>query len=133
MTLKELSQLYYLKKEIKKYEQRLDIAQTRATRATSDPTATIITRGKSSSKEEVYAETEEEIKKCIDNLRIKCKREELKIIKYIETIPDSLTRSIFNLRFIELKTWLQVANALGGNNTEDSVKKICYRYLDTHT
>lgn len=51
------------------------------------------------------------------------------IIKYINAIDDDQTRLVFRLRFIRCLTWREVAVILSGGNTEDSVKKICYRYL----
>ena len=49
---------------------------------------------------------------------------------YIDNIPDSLTRQIISLRYINNLTWEQVAESIGGNNTEDSVRMICNRFLD---
>ena len=34
------------------------------------------------------------------------------------------------LRFIHQKTWQEVANAIGGKETEYSVKHTCYRYVE---
>ena len=48
---------------------------------------------------------------------------------YIENCNDSLTRQILSLYYIEGYTWDQVAARVGGGNTEDTVKKIAYRYL----
>ena len=58
-----------------------------------------------------------------------CIHERARLERYIAEIPDSLTRQIFTLRFINGLPWAQVAYSIGGN-TEDSVKKICYRYLN---
>lgn len=52
-----------------------------------------------------------------------------KLIKYICSIPDNQTRLIFYLRFVEGLKWNNIADQIGGNNTEDSVKKRCYRYI----
>ena len=54
---------------------------------------------------------------------------EAEIIEFIEGIEDDHTRTIFRLRFIRFMSWSDVADTVGGN-TEDSVKKICYRYFD---
>ena len=63
-------------------------------------------------------------------LEARCDRERRKLEKYIGTINDDQTRMIFRLRFIRCMTWPQVAEALGGRNSADGVKHICYRYLN---
>lgn len=50
--------------------------------------------------------------------------------KFIYSIPDSHIRRIINLRLIEDMTWQQVANRLGGGNTEIGVKQAFYRYMN---
>jgi len=49
--------------------------------------------------------------------------------RYIQFGEDSLIRQILELRFIKGFKWNKVADDIGGNNTEDSVKKAFYRYL----
>lgn len=49
---------------------------------------------------------------------------------YIEKIPDSLTRQIISLKYINGLGWKQVAEHIGGNNTKDSVRMICDRFLN---
>lgn len=49
------------------------------------------------------------------------------VMGFIAEIPDSMTRQIFELRFVAAHTWLQVAAKTGG--TEDSVRKTVERYL----
>lgn len=48
---------------------------------------------------------------------------------YIENIDDSLIRQIISLRYINGLTWDQVAASIGGNNTADSVRMLCDRFL----
>lgn len=50
--------------------------------------------------------------------------------EYIESIGDSRMRRIVRMRFIDKMTWNQVASRIGGNNTEDSIKKAFYRFID---
>lgn len=57
-------------------------------------------------------------------------RSEVMVAAYIQTIEDSLTRMIFRLRFIRGMAWKEVAAAIGGRNTENGVKNICYRYME---
>lgn len=56
-------------------------------------------------------------------------RSEEVVAAYIGTIEDSQTRMIFRLRYIHGMAWKEVAAAVGGRNTENSVKSVCYRYI----
>lgn len=49
---------------------------------------------------------------------------------FISKINDSHVRRIINLRIIEKQSWLKIAEKIGGGNTEDSVKKIFYRFIE---
>ena len=57
-------------------------------------------------------------------------RSESAIVAFISTIGDLQARTIFRLRFLGGMSWKEVAEATGGGNTEGSVQKICYRYLE---
>lgn len=59
-----------------------------------------------------------------------CLYERNRLERYIASVPDSLTRQIMTLRFVDGKSWAAVAMTIGGGNTEDGVKKICYRYVN---
>lgn len=51
------------------------------------------------------------------------------IMPFIQGIDDDQTRMIFRLRFLRGLTWKEVAAVVGGRNSEESVKMVCYRYL----
>ena len=65
------------------------------------------------------------------------KASEGQIMPFIQGIDDDQTRLIFRLRFLRgwgclrLRglAWKEVAAVIGGRNSEDSVKMVCYRYL----
>lgn len=57
----------------------------------------------------------------------RCVEEYETVMAFIASIPDSVTRQIFELRFVFAHTWPQVAAKTGG--TEDSVRKTVERYL----
>lgn len=65
----------------------------------------------------------------IEAIEIRVKKSELFVASYIDKIPDIQTRMVFRLRFCRGYQWKEVARMLGGGNSEDSVKKVCYRYL----
>ena len=52
------------------------------------------------------------------------------VLDFIESIEDSHVRMIITYRFIENYSWLKVAEAMGGGNTEDSVRKSFERFLE---
>ena len=50
--------------------------------------------------------------------------------EFIASVDDSRMRRIITLRFIDNLSWNKVADRIGGNNTEDSVKKAFYRFME---
>lgn len=54
---------------------------------------------------------------------------EAAVTEFIKSIENDQTRTIFRLRFLRGLTWAEVAYIIGGRNTEDGVKSVCYRYL----
>lgn len=53
-----------------------------------------------------------------------------KVEEFIASLEDSRMRRIINLRFIEGLSWNKVADRIGGGNTEDSIKKAFYRFME---
>ncbi len=50
--------------------------------------------------------------------------------QFISTIKDSLTRRIVRLRVMDGMQWGDVADKIGGMNTENSVKQIYHRFFE---
>lgn len=129
MTLKELSQLYYLDREIKLDRERLaelrsDLMNPKSPSYDGMP--------KSPNPDPAMERCVAEIADLEAIIQAKIEQriyERSRLERYIADIPDSLTRQIFQLRFINGLTWLQIAESVGGNNTEASVKMTCYRYI----
>jgi len=48
---------------------------------------------------------------------------------YIASIEDSFMRRLVSFRVVDGLKWEEVAVKMGGNNTEDSVKKAFYRFV----
>lgn len=157
MTLKELSQLYYLNREIemdRKRLQRIDeeLAEMEDEEeeivSPSSPSFTGMPRGSSDgNKLERAAEDlwelhqniqakkalHEEIAATIRRKQTQCLAEQAKLERYITTLPNSLLRMIFTYRFINGLPWALVSECVGMDTTEDSVKKLCYRFLKGKT
>ena len=51
------------------------------------------------------------------------------ILAFVGTVADPLGRMILSLRYINGLSWTQVAAHIGGDNTEDSVRKYHDRHL----
>lgn len=128
MTKKELSQLYYLNKEIKDLRSRILELECAATGSSTGITG--MPRSYDlANKVCRYTVEISELKDLLENQLRKCIYELKRLNEFIETIEDSQVRIILSLRYIKGLTWRQVALNIGGGNTEDGVKKIAYRYI----
>ena len=129
MTSKQLDQIYYLTKEKRMWENRLrELPDITAVRYDS---IGVSNSGISSPVQQI-AEQREKIREIISAKLVEISFVEREILEYICSIDDSLMRQIMTHRHIELKSWPQVANAIGGNNTADSVRMAHDRYLKDH-
>jgi len=128
MTLKELSQLYYLNREIEKDKERLADLRSRAAGFSPSSLSGPPHGNGSGSKIERIIEDIVDLEAIILAKQEACIHERNRLEHWIADIDDSLLRMIFALRFVDCLSWRQVAFHIG-NNTEDSVKKACYRYL----
>ena len=70
---------------------------------------------------------EREIRMEVQDLEERRKR----LHDFIRVLPNVRIRIIMSLRFIDQLTWTDVAAKIGGRETEDTVKKACYRYLES--
>lgn len=52
-----------------------------------------------------------------------------RVYRFIDSIGDYYIHMIFRLRFLRGLSWKEIAGIVGGGNTEDGVKSVCYRYL----
>lgn len=131
MTLKELSQLYYLNREIAADQKRLDELNGMIGAPSTPPLSDMprAPHGVESKVERLAAEIVD-LQAIIAARQIQCIHERARLERWISDIPDSLTRQIFTLRFAECMSWAQAAGAIGAGNTPDRAKKICYRYID---
>ena len=129
MTIRELSQLYYLRREIEADQRRLEELETAAA-SPGIPRYDGMPRGPGYGDpvSRLVAEIVE-LKEMIAAKQLECIRERRRLEEYIARIPDSLTRQIFTLRFVEGRSWAGTAMGVGGGNTEESVRQRAYRCL----
>lgn len=132
MTIKELSQLYYLKREIEDCEKKL--IELEAQRGVSALVVDDMPHGKGPAKSQVERLAAEivDLKAILHAKRIECIHEKNRLERYISAISDSFTRQIFEHRFADCMSWPEVAKHIGGATVmdESTVRKICYRYLE---
>ena len=128
MTVQELSQLYYLNILISKNEERLEELRDQLTSTTSKLTGMPGKPGASDNIGDTVPEIVDLMRR-IEAEKAAQVKEKAKLENYLISIEDAQTKLSFTLRFVELKSWAEVAAEIGGNNTEESVKKTCYRYL----
>lgn len=130
MTLKELSQLYYLNREIERDQERLEKLRASAS-APRAPNYDGMPKSPSfENRLERYIAEIVDLEAIIQAKITQCLHERARLERYIAEIPDSLTRQIFQLRFINGLTWVQIAFSVGGGNTEEGVRKRVYRHLE---
>lgn len=128
MNLKDLSQLYYLNREIE-----ADMERLARLKAKTLPGIQILTgmpkAPGTADKTAQYAAEISDLRGIIEAKQRQCIYERSRLERYIADIPDSLTRQIFTLRFVNGLRWDQVAACIGGGNTADSCRMAVRRYL----
>lgn len=130
MTKEQLGQYKCLCLEIKELENRLNNLKTQE----------VTDKVLASASDFPYNQYELKIKgyeddKYIEKIRVRlirririCKKLRLEIEEFIEGIEDSRTRLVFQLRYIEGKSWLYISRQLGSSN-ESYSRMIHNRYL----
>lgn len=130
MTLQELSQYFKLQEQLARDEEILE-----SLRATACPGAQVLTgmphapgvRDKVGDLAVEIADMESQV----ERLQERVAQAEIRVSDFISTIENDQTRMVFRLRFLRCLTWGEVAAVIGGRNTENGVKSICYRYLES--
>lgn len=148
MNKEEMSQLVHLQKEVKMLENEKEkISQAiknmgnttigAATGSNSEfpyqPKSFLFSGSqiKTIDKAEYFAKRQQliELKKLISEKENECLNTYSKTICEINRIEDSFIRLILRYRYIDMCTWAEVADKIGGNNTEDSVRMAAKRFL----
>jgi len=129
MTKKELSQLYYLNREIEEMQNRLKELETIAISCTANITGMPYASG-IADKIGVYAAEIADLKSLLDINLKKCFYELNRLNRYINSIDDSEMRLILSLRYINGLSWQQVAFCIGGGNSDKSIQMMVNRFLN---
>ena len=128
MTVRELSRLYYLNKLIERDTLRLSELHSHLQQGGMNFDGMPRNSSPKNMMEEIIPliiEIEERIRKEQEDYI----KERMEIESFIHSVEDYQIRLILSYRFVDLLTWNQTARMIGGNNTEDSVRKMCYRFL----
>lgn len=128
MTLKELSQLYYLNREIEMDKRRLQELEVKALPGSQVLTGMPHTPGVKDKVGEYAAEIAD-LRGIIEAKHQQCLYERSRLERYISSIDDSLLRQIFTYRFINGLPGGRWPPASAGN-TEDGCRKAVQRYLE---
>ncbi len=129
MTLKELSQLYYLRREIEMDKRRLQELEAKAVPGSQVLTGMPHSAAVVDKVGDCAAEIAD-LRGLIEAKHQQCLYERSRLERYIAGIDDSSLRQIFTYRFINGLPWKQVAACVGGGNTEDGCRKAVKRYLE---
>ena len=128
MTRKELEQIYYLNKELRMWERELE--RQRGKSLIQSPLPSAVHGSEISDKVGSLAEKRVDLERLVQDKQAEIQQLKDKAVEYINTIPDSLTRQIIYYRCVSLFSWRRVAHEVGGDNTEESVKKTYYRFFE---
>lgn len=127
MTRRELSQLYYLRREINSDRERLAKLEAAATSASP---SNVGGRGSGTPTDRTSLAVEiASLKSLIYDKICREEKELLRLMNYISGVEDSLTRQILTARFVDNLSWTAVAIRVGGGNTATTVRQRCNRFL----
>ena len=130
MTIEDLRELFYLDKLIDYENERLENLRAKLdlhSPAISDMPKASGAKDKIGEVVPEIVDKEREIRMEVQDLEERRKR----LHDFIRVLPNVRIRIIMSLRFIDQLTWTDVAAKIGGRETEDTVKKAVYRYLES--
>ena len=129
MTVYDLQQLVYLEQLIQCEQDRLDELRDQAglhSPGFSDMPKAPGAKDKLGELVPKIVDQEAEIKESIRKYSMARER----ILRFINHIPNPRIKLIMIKRFINQQSWSEIAESIGGKETEYSVKHIVYRYLE---
>ena len=135
MTKKELEEIYYINREIEMWQRELKHLQCQSLTSRAQITGMPISNTNLTSDHiGDIASNMADIEQIICRKLAELQYERKKIIGFIEKVEDSQIRQIIFLRNVSCMQWNDVANEIGGGNTENSVKQAYHRFFkSSHT
>ena len=128
MTIEELKQYQHLQGEVRFWQKELE--KTMQKSYVKTPQLTGLPGSKTLPDPTAQRAIEEgEILQTIRMMQRRSARMLREIASYIKEVEDPLVRAIIYGRYIKGMTWNQLASAIGGKNTPDSLRKIHNRYF----
>lgn len=114
MTLQDLRQFRSMRAEGKRISRRMH--ELRLEMATSQ--------------DEEHSKAMKELYKELEALHKKQIAAELEITRRVASIEDARARLSIEMHYIDGRSWNEVADAIGGNNTEDGCRMYVNRYIE---
>jgi len=129
MTQRELARYLELKERLERNEETLE-----SLRSSAEPGAQRITgmpsgKGAKDRIGNLAAEIRD-FEAATEALRARVKKAENQVFAFISGVKDERMRLILRLRFVRLLTWQEIADMLGGENTDETVRRSYYRYME---
>lgn len=129
MTVKELSQLYWLNREIEMDKRRLEDLEILAASPKSQKLDSMPHISGYGDALALRVADIVDLKAIIAAKQQQCIYERNRLERYIAGIDDCFLRQIFTYRFINGLPWHQVAACVGGSNTANGCRMAVNRYL----
>ena len=128
MTLDNLSQIYDLDKRIQQEESRLEYMRLSLTSISPKLSGM---PGKPGVSDRIGENMPRivDLSRKIEVMKLEFDVQRAVLELQIRRIVDIRIRLIFLLRFVDLKSWAEIAFKLGGSNTMASTKQMCLRYI----
>ncbi len=126
MTRDDLEQIYYLNRELKMWERELERlrGQSLVRSLVPDVVHGSGVSDKVGNRGNEIVDLESKIKARRDLVN--------EVIDFINNIPKPRTRIIVREHCLKNKSWDMVVKAVGGKNTEESVKHTYHRFIKKH-
>ena len=128
VTKRDLSQLFWLNREIEELQRRLDELETLATSCTSRITGMPKSPGVVDRLSKYTVEIAD-LRALLDLNLKKCFYELNRLNRYIENVEDGQIRLILSHRYVNGLGWRQIADSIGNGYTADSVRMAHDRFL----
>lgn len=128
MTMRELAEYRWLRREIHELEHRLAVLET-STLSPAAPKLSGSSRSRGGDRMAEYVIRSDDLRRILRQRRKQAETELLRLESFIASVPDSLDRQILTRRFVEGYSWTRTAHAMGGGNTPEGVRSRAYRCL----